>query len=172
MQLKNYRPFTCEHPGCGKSFMSKGHLRNHAETHQALKNFVCPIQGCNESYSRQQRLKVHLKKHNGKRDFVCPFENCQKAFYEKGNLKTHLRLHTGEKPYHCTAKGCNKSFATQGHLNDHFFKNHSRQDEETVPQQPQSKLVQSAISVNANQESSCLESVAALPGMHVSLLNL
>jgi len=56
--------------------MSKGHLKNHFETHAQLRNYVCPYEGCVESYSRAQRLQIHLKKHQGNRDFVCPIESC------------------------------------------------------------------------------------------------
>ena len=46
------RPYKCSWEGCNKQFMTKGHLKNHQDTHLDIKQFKCDYVGCNKSYSR------------------------------------------------------------------------------------------------------------------------
>ena len=163
------RVYKCKFEDCGKIFPDQSSYRKHQMTH-GERMFICPVPGCNKKFLDNSKLKRHQLVHTGEKPYECDI--CGKKFSLDFNLRTHLRTHTGEKPYHCTAKGCNKSFATQGHLNDHFFKCHSRQSDDLAAKQTQSNLVQGALSVNANQTSSGVESVAALPAMQISLLKL
>lgn len=34
-EATDIRPFECEHPGCGKSFKQKTHLKSHEKTHDS-----------------------------------------------------------------------------------------------------------------------------------------
>lgn len=115
------RPFMCSFEGCGKSFITKGHLQTHELIHTGEKPYQCKI--CGKEYSRSGRLKIHERTHTGEKPFECTI--CGKKFTENGNLKTHLRIHTGEKPFRCEHQGCGKQFTTQGHLTDHQRKHNN-----------------------------------------------
>lgn len=120
------RPFKCVYEGCGKCFVTKGHLKSHFLTHTGEKPNVCKT--CGKMYSRLGRLRIHERTHvcysaihqqTGERPYVCPYQECLKTFTEKGNLNTHIRIHTGERPFECKVEGCGMKFTTLGHLNDH-----------------------------------------------------
>ncbi|GFG37419.1 hypothetical protein Cfor_12000, partial [Coptotermes formosanus] len=118
------KPFTCP---CGRSYMHKGHLKEHMLTHTDRKPHVCTQ--CGKSFAHKGdltihtrihtgcHLKDHMKTHSGEKPHSCSF--CGKSFLQNSDLRVHLRGHTGEKPFSCTE--CGKNFARSGVLKRHML---------------------------------------------------
>ncbi len=85
------KPFRCTHPGCGKHFVTSGHLKDHMRRHANERPFACEV--CGRAFFRKTTLRAHARLHTGDRPFVCTYEGCGKAFTEKGNLNAHMRKH-------------------------------------------------------------------------------
>ena len=85
------RPYLCKYPGCGSSFITKGHLKDHSRMHTNDRPYMCPE--CGRGFMRSTTLKVHQRIHSGERPYVCSFPGCGKTFTESGNLNTHKKLH-------------------------------------------------------------------------------
>ena len=81
----------CKHPGCGSSFITKGHLKDQTRMHTNDRPYVCTE--CGRGFMRSTTLKVHLRIHSGERPYVCTYPGCGKTFTESGNLNTHKKLH-------------------------------------------------------------------------------
>ena len=89
------RPYNCDHPGCGSSFITKGHLKDHSKTHTNHRPYKCDQ--CGKAFMRSTILKVHLRIHTGEKPYICPYFGCGKRFTESGNLNTHKKLHIKKK---------------------------------------------------------------------------
>jgi len=106
------KPFTCP---CGRSYMHKGHLKEHMLTHTDRKPHVCTQ--CGKSFAHKGDLTIHTRIHTGEKPYSCT--ECGKSFVQGGQLKMHMRTHTGEKPYSCSV--CGKSFVQKHNMLDHMF---------------------------------------------------
>lgn len=89
------RPYTCKFPGCGSSFITRGHLKDHSRMHTNDRPYLCPH--CTRGFMRSTTLKVHLRVHSGERPYLCPYPGCGRTFTESGNLNTHKKLHNGQQ---------------------------------------------------------------------------
>ncbi|XP_033609568.1 zinc finger protein OZF isoform X2 [Cryptotermes secundus] len=106
------KPFTCP---CGRSYMHKGHLKEHMLTHTDRKPHICSE--CGKSFAHKGDLTIHMRIHTGEKPYSCT--ECGKSFVQGGQLKMHMRTHTGEKPYSCSV--CGKSFVQKHNMLDHMF---------------------------------------------------
>uniref|UniRef100_A0A336MQT5 CSON005192 protein n=1 Tax=Culicoides sonorensis TaxID=179676 RepID=A0A336MQT5_CULSO len=105
------RPFICE--SCGKSFQSKGALKDHQITHSDEKPWACSQ--CPKRFKNQARLKTHEDIHNTT-SYICP--HCGLALNTKRTLKMHLVVHSTEKKYKCNYCGSEykRAKALKNHL--------------------------------------------------------
>ncbi|CAI2369307.1 unnamed protein product [Moneuplotes crassus] len=86
--------YSCDHPGCGKSFTNKHSLKRHKTTHDPNKKYKCDV--CSKSFSLPQYLKEHKVVHTDKRPFVCKFPGCGKSFRQAGKLSIHRKEHKND----------------------------------------------------------------------------
>lgn len=52
------KSYSCMHPGCGKTYGSRGHLNRHRRVHQTETWYTCPIPGCDKKFARIDNMKV------------------------------------------------------------------------------------------------------------------
>ncbi|GAA5832328.1 hypothetical protein JCM11251_006411 [Rhodosporidiobolus azoricus] len=92
-------PFQCEHPGCGRSFKQKVHLKAHEKTHDPTR-YVCLHPDCaslplsDRQFSTWTLLQRHTKTAHPP---TCPHSECRgKTFTTNRGLRNHLALHEGD----------------------------------------------------------------------------
>ncbi|KAL0932843.1 C2H2 type zinc finger domain protein [Colletotrichum truncatum] len=54
-------PFTCDHEGCGRSYLRKEHLTRHKKEHAKIPSFECP--SCGTKFTRGDTLRRHMVLH-------------------------------------------------------------------------------------------------------------
>ncbi|KAF6826510.1 C2H2 type zinc finger domain protein [Colletotrichum plurivorum] len=54
-------PFTCDHEGCGRSYLRKEHLTRHKKEHAPTPSFSCP--SCGTKFTRGDTLRRHMVLH-------------------------------------------------------------------------------------------------------------
>ncbi|KAF2884095.1 hypothetical protein ILUMI_22063 [Ignelater luminosus] len=115
------RPFVCDEPNCGKTYLYSFHLRRHKDTHHGTKviqRIVCPYEGCVLELANKYSLKKHIKiKHNPDRQYPFTCDECKQGFHRKRQLLQHSYIHNGVLPYKCDK--CETRFLTQRDLNRH-----------------------------------------------------
>ena len=85
-----YKPFTCEHPGCYKAFVTKEQLKNHETTHTKSRKYQCDQ--CGKAFAVKSALTTHITAvHEEKKTHTC--EICGKAFADSSNLSKHKQTH-------------------------------------------------------------------------------
>ncbi|QIW98784.1 hypothetical protein AMS68_004302 [Peltaster fructicola] len=119
---KPRKKYTCDQPGCGKSFYQKTHLEIHNRAHTGIKPFVCKEPSCGQRFSQLGNLKTHERRHTGERPYHCDI--CGKTFAQHGNVRAHKIVHTAAKPFICKLDACNKQFTQLGNLKSHQNKFH------------------------------------------------
>ena len=90
LQCSTNKPFMCS--VCGKSFTSKGGLKQHISVHTGHKPFECKI--CGRKFRLNHHLKIHSRTHlegDIRRLFEC--DMFKKSFDVKTNLMEHMRIH-------------------------------------------------------------------------------
>ena len=57
------KPFVCE--TCGKTFRHSSTLKDHMNTHEAVKPYKCSYANCLKDFSNMANLKRHERTHTG-----------------------------------------------------------------------------------------------------------
>jgi uncharacterized Zn-finger protein len=55
------RPFPCEFPGCGKSYLKSSHLLSHTRSHNGDRPYVCQFEDCLWRFPRADELVRHQR---------------------------------------------------------------------------------------------------------------
>ena len=84
--------FHYQHPRCGRSYTTQGHLIEHSKQHRGFKSPPCP--NCGKTFTANSSLKSHLLScgPGGQplpKKFKCNI--CNKAYYRSGELSRHRR---------------------------------------------------------------------------------
>lgn len=108
-------PFSCKF--CAKKFKNMPRLKTHEDTHD-VSQYICNV--CGLALNTKRTLKMHMVVHSDNKKFKCQF--CQSSFKRSKALKNHLILHTGLRPYKCP--WCNKTFANGSNCRSHKKKAH------------------------------------------------
>ncbi|GAA5850095.1 hypothetical protein JCM9279_004908 [Rhodotorula babjevae] len=94
------KPLACPHPGCGKTFQQKHHLKSHEKTHD-LSRYACLHPDCaSKPFAERQfgvwsALQKHTKAAHPPR---CHYPQCAgKTFTTTFGLRTHLKLHAADE---------------------------------------------------------------------------
>ncbi|GAA6003772.1 hypothetical protein JCM10207_003591 [Rhodosporidiobolus poonsookiae] len=107
-------PFICEHPGCGRSFKQKVHLKSHEKTHDPSR-YVCLHPACASlpQSSRQFGTWTLLQRHTkSAHPPTCPYPECAgRTFTNRRGLRGHLALHEEDSK---EALGAASGTATEG----------------------------------------------------------
>ncbi|KAJ2519505.1 hypothetical protein H4217_002642 [Coemansia sp. RSA 1939] len=117
------RPFACQYPGCGKTYMRDTHLLVHARMHldPARRPYTCAHPGCERSFATSQRLRRHALVHvsDGTKPHACSFAGCFRTFAKRNQLHVHECAHREQDPYACDHAGCGRTFKHPSQLRRH-----------------------------------------------------
>ena len=86
------QPYTCDEPGCPKTFSERFKLEKHQRSHN-----ICRIAGCSETFASRKKLLLHKRWHLKQRSHPCPVYKCGKAFRGKADLNRHMKVLHKEK---------------------------------------------------------------------------
>ncbi|CBQ67530.1 related to Zinc finger protein [Sporisorium reilianum SRZ2] len=128
----------CSFEGCTKSYTKASKLAQHVRSHTGERPFVCDHPGCGASYMRNEHLKAHQRRHldPSEKPFACDQEDCGLRFWTSSQLKNHVQAchvdhmssATGASAAHdyvCTEAGCDLTFHKRKHLRQHIRDHHS-----------------------------------------------
>lgn len=127
----------CPFEGCIKSYAKASKLAQHVRSHTGERPFVCDHPGCGASYMRNEHLKAHQRRHQdaSEKPFACDQEGCGLRFWTSSQLKNHVQAchadhvssATGASAhdYACTEAGCEMTFHKRKQLRQHIRDHHS-----------------------------------------------
>ena len=124
------RPYQCGYPGCGKMFLSTGHLRSHIFQHTHVSDYRCTSPECgpdayfsNSGELRRHISRVHLQK---KRELIC--EICHRRLGSSKTMKAHVLKEHPDSPkrQQWTCEICDRSLGSLKALKAHVQKQHSK----------------------------------------------
>jgi Zinc finger, C2H2 type len=82
------KPYSCDFPGCEKSFANKSALKSHEDVHSNERKFQCNIGKCYSIFKREYDLKRHnYYEHINPGSFKCV--ECKRIFNYRNLLNTH-----------------------------------------------------------------------------------
>jgi uncharacterized Zn-finger protein len=139
----SFKPYTCAHETCNRSFSIRSMYLNHQKVHGEYKPHHC--QECKESFTLLAELKDHLKKdhpeneerrcsecfkvclsledleHHKMYDHRYECEICGKTFARLAYLQVHVKVHNGESKFNCRfcSEGFNSIYAYRQHMKTH-----------------------------------------------------
>ncbi|KAJ3091544.1 hypothetical protein HK100_007150, partial [Physocladia obscura] len=131
IEIKQYRRYKCEYPGCNKAFAASAGLRCHNLTHTGEKPFKCTL--CSKAYTTNNRLKVHMRDHTNDKPYACDFPGCSYRTKQKCSLTPHRLSHLGAKEKHIAqmvqqrtmeCKLCGKFYKNETSLDQHSWTEH------------------------------------------------
>ncbi|RFU30607.1 hypothetical protein B7463_g5745, partial [Scytalidium lignicola] len=116
----------CTWEGCTKMFNRPARLASHLRSHTNERPFICNEPGCGKSYLEEKHLKQHIKgSHTHERAYQCDWEGCGKAFLTATRLRRHREAHEGHNRFRCTAyPPCNQAFRKHQTLQRHIRSDH------------------------------------------------
>ncbi|BGP41525.1 hypothetical protein JCM10450v2_005573 [Rhodotorula kratochvilovae] len=92
----DFKPLVCSHPGCGKAFKQKHHLKGHEKVHD-LTRYACLHPDCASKPFAERQFGVWsaLQKHTkAAHPPQCHYPECAgKTFTTSTGLRAHLKLH-------------------------------------------------------------------------------
>jgi uncharacterized Zn-finger protein len=118
-QLGLELPYSCDHPGCNKSFTLQSSLDRHKLGHEVEPLHICQHPGCNKSFKRLDVFNSHKLVHTGAKPHACKHPGCGQTFTHLSSLKSHLLSHRGGRLHFCFHPGCGRCFRVRSHLIDH-----------------------------------------------------
>jgi len=101
------RTYPCQHPGCGKSFLTGSRLRRHAAVHEGAERFRCRgYDGCDKSFRKHSTLQRHIRaEHLHQKAFPCTKNGCLSGFDSSGALRRHVEREHGDIRFWCDECG-------------------------------------------------------------------
>ncbi|KAK4205684.1 putative zinc finger domain protein [Triangularia verruculosa] len=110
-----------------QSFNRKSDLQRHYRIHTNERPYQCNQPGCGKSFIQRSALTVHIRTHTGEKPHQCQHHGCGKRFSDSSSLARHRRIHTGKRPYKCAHDGCLKSsFCRKTTMVKHQRRSHQR----------------------------------------------
>ena len=113
---------------CGKLYMYKTHLENHAKSHLEEREFKCSHENCGYSSHAALNLKNHEESKHGGVQYKC----AECGFQTSSNmyLQTHMRRHAVPDAFKCTR--CDAKFGLEREVKDHILDNHPSMLQEEI----------------------------------------
>jgi hypothetical protein len=130
--------FTCDYPGCNKTFNLRRSLTDHMRRTHGDKIYKCPQPQCAQTFTRPDNLRTHVE-FTHEKDFEekCPV--CPEKFREPWNVKRHMKSHRSKlgatlisaitMRYHCNL--CGRDSISQKDITAHL-ESHSVTDPKVV----------------------------------------
>ena len=106
--------YTCEFPGCQKSYGKKHHLKEHERKHTGDMKYKCEV--CGKKFYMHAHMKRHMYSHTGLKPHVCRWK-CGLTFASYGGRMKHERInHYEENPLESECDVCGRPFKNQQQL--------------------------------------------------------
>ena len=121
---KRLKSFSCEEPGCGKSYGNRDNLKGHTRSEHGSAKLKCGDSSCTAEFSFQRDLNRHVwVKHGVGKGLKC--DKCGKRQSSSFCLKDHMRAFHGAPEIQCGAHGCDATFKYCKSRTKHMRTKHS-----------------------------------------------
>lgn len=90
--------YTCQYPGCGKSFARKEHLGRHSRSHKGTERYICQL--CSREFTRRFGLQFKSK-YDPRTDILCYSDSLQRHFTRHGS--SVISRPSGRSKHACVA---------------------------------------------------------------------